>query len=278
MFLPRRDVAAMPATYPSLWPGWRRGHESERKLIMNIKGKLALALFTVLAIGAVAAQGAYAEEEFRGPKEGPDIVTGELDPSSPATILTIEEGAGLAVSCENVKFEGTVPVTPTPELTLTATWGNTSTPTGCTAAGAAATVHAQHCATVYTSKTNADGHALVHIECSGTSENEILVTVPSLGVTLHIGAQTPEKGGVHYTFVETTPGLEEVTLHTTIEGIKTSCTGIGCFFVGTTVKTKLEGTETFKSFVDKCTPVTGTAKTTPSLANCEGEQISLFKQ
>jgi hypothetical protein len=243
---------------------------------MSIKGKLGLALLSVLAIGAVAAQGAYAEEEFHGP-EAPFIITGELDPTvgTPKTRLTIEEGAGLTVACENVKFEGTQAQNPTPELTVTTTWGNTTSPTGCTAAGAAATIHSQHCATVYTGKTDSEAHALVHIECSGTSENEILVTVPSLGVTLHIGPQTPERGGVHFTNVQTTPGLRELTLHTTIQGITTTCTGIGCFFVGATMKTKLEGTETFKGFADNCTPVSGTAKTTPTLAGCEGAQGSI---
>jgi hypothetical protein len=234
---------------------------------------LGLALVAVFAMGALVAQGAQAHE-FKA-ASAPAVITGEFDPGPPASkdVFTIEEGAGLSVSCESGKFEGTQATSPTPSLTITPTYGSTTAPTGCVAAGAAATVHTQHCAYVFSGTTNEAGDAAVEVECEGASENEILVTVPALGVTLHIAAQKPG-GGVHYTNVET-GGHKEVTVTATAKEIKTTCTGLGCFFVGSTVKTKYEGKETVKGFKDTCSAASGTAKTTPSLASCEGEQTNV---
>jgi hypothetical protein len=243
---------------------------------------LGLALFAVLATSALAAQGAQAAEEFHG-SSAPGVITGELHPQFNTTggehtdKFTIEEGGGLTVECDTAKFEGTQATANTPTVTLTPTYGNTTKPTGCKAGGFEATVHTQHCAYVFAAATNAEGHGAVEIECQGATENEILVTVPGLGVTLHIAAQKP-KGGVHYTNVETA-GHKELTTHSTVKEVGTTCTGGGCFFIGTSFKTRYEGTETIKGFKDVgCTEETGTAKTTPVLAKCEGEQINITKE
>jgi hypothetical protein len=238
---------------------------------------LGLALFAVMALSALAAQGAQAAE-FRC-SSTPCVITGELHPQFNTTggehtdRFKVESGSGVTVECDAAKYEGTQPTSPSKTVTLTPTYGSTTAPSGCKASlGGEATVHTNHCAYVFSAATDAEEHGAVEVECSGTTENEILVTVPGAGETLHIAAQKPS-GGVHYTNTETA-GHKEITSHTTVKGIATTCTGIGCFFTGNATAS-YEGTETLKAYKDVgCTEATGTAKTTPSLASCEGEQIN----
>jgi hypothetical protein len=237
---------------------------------MSIPAKLGIVLVVALNAVAIIAPGAQGHE-FQS-STSPTVITGEFY-SGINDIFTFEGSSGtVAVECATAKFEGTQGVSSAKTLTITPTYGSTSSPTGCTAAGAAATVHAQHCAYVFSGTTNASEEAQVEIECSGASESQLLVTVPSFGITLHIQAQTPG-GGVHYTnFVRN--GHREVTITSTLKELKTTCTGVGCFFLGTTTKTKLEGIDALKGYKDvSCSEGSGTSKTTPSLAACEGEQI-----
>jgi hypothetical protein len=245
---------------------------------MSINARLGAALVVASAIGLVMGAHRAQAAEFSS-STSPAVITGEIHPNFPNTgeanhqHFTIESGTGITVECDTTKFEGTQSTSPTKTVTLTTTYGSTTSPTGCKAGGLEGIVHSNHCAYVFSSATDAEEHGAVEIECSGTTENEILVTVPGAGFTLHIAAQKPN-GGVHYTNTETA-GHKELTTHVTLRSIATTCTGIGCFFTGAgTART--EGTDTIKGYKDVgCTPAEGTAKTTPSLASCEGEQVNV---
>jgi hypothetical protein len=236
----------------------------------KLKG-LGLALVAMMALGAVIAQGAQAVTHVFKSDATPYVLTGEYDNASePDHFVT---NTGVTYSCKSTKFEGTQESKELTSITVTPTFGNTTGSSECTETGFGTefVYHTNHCAFVLSGTTDANGDAPVEIECSGTTENDITVTDPALGITLHIPAQKPT-GGAHYTNIEE-GAKKAITVHTTLEGIKFTCTpaGFTCELLGTT--TKYTGTEKFKGYKDTGSKQEGTAKTTPTIS--EGEQINI---
>jgi hypothetical protein len=243
---------------------------------------LGLALAAIFAMSALIAQAAQAVETTEhtfNSEVSPYILTGGVDPKF-ADAFT---AGSVTFTCTLVKFEGTVGKQESDEVTLTPTYGSTASPSGCLAGGQETTYHANHCAYAFDSDTvlttkepEEQEHAKAKIECSGATENEITITIPSLGITLHIPAQETISHGVRYTNIGE-GSHRELTVHTTLKNIKGTCTG-SCFLIGLAVgefKTATyEGTETIAGYEDKGTEATGTAKTTPTLT--EGAQVGIF--
>jgi hypothetical protein len=235
----------------------------------KLKG-LGLALVAVLALGAVMAQGAQAHEIIS--TATPYVITAEHDNAAePDHFVT---NTGVTFFCKNIKLEGTQEGLIRESVTVTPTFGNTTTPSECkeTTLETEVIVHTNHCAFVLSGATDVNGDAATEIECSGATENEITLTDAALGVTLHIPAQKP-KGGVHYTNIEE-GGKKAITIHSTVEGITFTCTPAGsfnCSLIGSTAK--YTGTEKAKGYKDTGSKQEGTAKTTPSVS--EGEQINI---
>jgi hypothetical protein len=251
----------------------------------NLKA-LGLALAAIFAMSALVAQGAQAvettEHTFNSEVE-PTVLTGSCDPTG---ACSEEFTAGkAALTCSTVKFEGTVPTKAADTVTVTPTYGNTTKPSNCKdkISGAEVIVHTHHCAYVFESDTvltagTEEEHAPVEIECSGTEENEITITVPSIGVTLNIPPQKTIKDGVVYTNIGAGK-TREVTVHSTAKEIKGTCHGVNCFLIGLTnggefTNGTYTGTSTIAGFEHKGTLLEGTAKTTPTFT--EGAQVGVF--
>jgi hypothetical protein len=233
----------------------------------KLKG-LGLALVAMMALGAMMAQGAQAHKIISDTT--PYWITAELDTAVKDTFTT---NTGAAFSCSVVKFEGTQEGKELESVTVTPTFGNTTGSSGCTesAFGSETVIHTNHCAFVLSGTTDANGDAPVEIECSGSTENEITVTLPALGVTMHIPAQKPT-GGVHYTNIEE-GGKKAVTIKSTVKNVNFTCTpaGFTCSLLGNTAEYK--GLEKARGYKDTGSKQEGTAKTTPSVS--EGEQINI---
>jgi hypothetical protein len=152
-----------------------------------------------------------------------------------------------------------------------AKWGSTTKPSGCTGGGQEFIHHTNHCAFVYESDTvltagTEEEHAPLEIECSGTEENELTITIPSIGVTLTLPAQNTIKDGLRYTNIGAGK-TSEITIHTTLKSLKGTCHGVNCFLIGLGngkefTSATYEGTETIAGYEDLGKPTTGTAKTT----------------
>jgi hypothetical protein len=238
---------------------------------------LGLALVAVLAMSAMMASAAQAvEHTFESSSVNEKtILTGS---NTGKEVFTV--GLGEAeVSCTSSIFEGTVEGNKVKEVTVTPTYGKTTKPSGCEDAvsKSEAIVHTNHCAYILHNVTDANGDAPVSIECSGTPKEEITVTLPALGVTIHVPEQTPA-GGVHYTNLkEHGPGKKEaVTVKSTVSGIHYRCTGseVFCFFLNG-VDGTYKGDTDVTGYEDKsASALSGTEKTTPS-GTIEGEQVNV---
>ncbi|HEX2392902.1 MAG TPA: hypothetical protein VHI77_08290 [Solirubrobacterales bacterium] len=235
-------------------------------------------------MSALVAQGAQAVEHQFNSEVEKTVFTGKCDPTPGAICDHFKVGGGNLV-CASYLYEGTGNANVLDEVTLTPTYGSTTKPSGCKDEGSNAEVlvHTNHCAykldsdTVLTAGTTEE-HAPVEIECSGTEENEITSTIPSIGVTLHIPAQNTIKDGVTYTNIGS-GSTREITAHVTAKNIKGKCTGVNCFLIGLVnggefTNAEYTGTDTFAGFEDLGTEQTGTAKTTPILN--EGAQVGVF--
>ncbi len=231
---------------------------------------LGIALVAVFAMSVVVAQAAQAHEFTAS--QYPAVVTGGFANAENPDKFTLE-GLGITVICSSAVFEGTASGA-SEELTITPTYGSTSSPSGCkeTTFNTEAIVHTNHCAYVFHGATDANEHAAVDVECA--AGNAIEVTLPGLGIDLSIGAQAGLKG-VHYTN-ETIGGHKVVKVDTTVSGITVSCTDTAetglCELIGNG-KIQYTGTELVKGYVDTGSAQTGTAKTTPELSM--GEQIDV---
>ncbi|HEX2393160.1 MAG TPA: hypothetical protein VHI77_09605 [Solirubrobacterales bacterium] len=252
-----------------------------------MKGKLkglGLALAAIFAMSALVAQGAQAvettEHTFNSEVE-PTVFTGGLDPGFQDK-LTI---GSATFTCTSAVFESTAVGQAFDLVTLTPTWGSTTKPSGCSGAGQEFIYHTNHCAFVYESDTvltpgTEDEHAPVEIECSGTEENEITITIPSIGVTIHIPAQKPADGVV-YTNIGA-GSTREITVHKTLKSIKGTCKGVNCFLIGLSngkefTTATYEGTNTIAGFKDEGFNTTGTAKTTTTSEDLKhGAQVGVF--
>ncbi|HEX2393161.1 MAG TPA: hypothetical protein VHI77_09610 [Solirubrobacterales bacterium] len=248
-----------------------------------MKGKLkalGLALTAMFALGALLAQSAQAVEHTFNLEAERTVLTGGFDPG----FKDKTKIGNVTLVCNSAKFEGTAVGKTNDEITLTPTYGSTVAPSGCSAEGTGTEFikHTNHCAykldsdTVLTPGTTEE-HAPLEIECSGEAENEITLTLPSIGVTIHTPAQKPADGVV-YTNIGT-GSTREITVHMTLKNLRGKCTGVNCFLIGLTnggefTTAECTGTETIAGFEDKGTEQTGTEKTTPILK--EGAQVGVF--
>lgn len=249
-------------------------------MIRNSKA-LGLALFAVLALGAVTAAGAQAAEEFFHTDVGtknPDsvIVTGEA--LGPGSFSPVPGGA--SISCKTAKFQGTEEVaagtlethTGSPSGTTLTGKAFTLAPvyTECVAfGGIAATVQTSGCHFKLTSETDVNGHGQVHLEC----ETGKKIIISAGGCEIKTGSQTP-KQGVNYT--NNNPGStsqKTITAKVTMSGIAYETNGsAACTLVGIP-KNGTEGVTTnevtVKAFEDLEKTATGTY--------VEGSQLGVWK-
>jgi hypothetical protein len=282
--LPRWDCAVPDTGGAAALAAQRDPERKEGKKMKRTLKALGLALAAIFAMSALLAQGAQAvettEHTFNSEVEN-TVLTGGLDPG-----FEDEFTAGSATfKCTPVVFEGTVAGKAVDTVTVTPTYGSTTKPSGCSGGGQEIIVHTNHCAYNFDSDTvltpgTEEEHAPVEIECSGTEENEITITIPSIGVTLHMPAQKPADG-VRYTNIGA-GATREVTVHTTAKSIKGTCKGVNCFLIGLAngkefTNATYNGTEKIAGYVDEGKPTTGTAKTTTNAEDLKhGAQVGVF--
>jgi hypothetical protein len=227
----------------------------------NLKA-LGLAMVAALALSAVAVSGAQAVENHHlTVQTAPAIITAE-DHVNNRFVIT---GGEHEVECTTAKYKGTVPDATSTEVTVTPEYS------GCKVDppfGPSATVDVNHCAYILTGDTNANGHAPVHVECSGEPQSEITITYSLFGSScvVHVPAQTPTGGGVHYTqTVNPTTNKKDVTVNVTVEGIHYKETGSGfCPATHEGIDGTLNGAVTAQAYLDNGSAQTGTEKTTPT--------------
>lgn len=238
----------------------------------NLKA-LGLALVAVFAMSALVVSAAQAEEvkhTFTS-EVTPTVLTGKQETGTKHA-FTVGTGANAhTTTCEKAEFAGTQEGKEANTVTLKPTYSE------CSASGlGAATVRTNHCAYVFQSDTVTSEDAAVEVECAEGSSIE--VEVPSVGVTLHIGAQTPA-GGNHYTNLAEHPaagGKMAVTAKTTVSGVHYTCSGGGCFLLeggGTGSNGTYTGESWVTGYNDTGSKLEGTATTTPTLS--EGSQVGV---
>jgi hypothetical protein len=202
---------------------------------MNRKLKaLGLALFACLALGAVAAQGAMAENDIFTSNSDNELTN--LTGTSEVSALFRGGVEGSEITCKTGNYAGTIVGNNVDEITVHPEYGGhthaeETEHTGCEAGGFGATVTTDGCEFVLSGETH-DEHATVAVEC--TDEKEITIDVTDLNVKIHIPSQD-ELLGVTYTNIPTGGGPHgEVTLEATVEGITSTCTGgaLACFLAG----------------------------------------------
>ena len=186
----------------------------------NLK-TLGLALVAVFALSATMASAASAHV-FKA-SQYPAHLTG-IQEEGAENYLEIT-GSEERVECEVATYSGTVEGE-TEEVTVQPVYEECFAP-GLSPEPGSVPVDTEGCHFTLTGETDANGHAIAHVTCEGTST--IKITAP--GCTLEIGTQTPE-GGAHYT-TTTNPetGKEDVTVMATSTGVEYSASGSLCFLV-----------------------------------------------
>jgi hypothetical protein len=261
----------------------------------NLKA-LGLALAATFALGAMAAQGAFAEEFFHTHAKHV-VITGEQDPQFPNQPLIINNNAGEKkgeLTCKKLKLTGDEEGVETPG---TGTWTSTTLTVHpvyeeceiTTPFKSAATVNTGKCHNRLTSNTEettktpeVQKHGRVRTTCP-KGEN-IKIETPSTGCVITINneenpvgsgefGQTPSHGAV-YTNVNTTPetNKKEITLHTTVKNLKFT-SNFSCQLAGIPAsgeKAEFAGTVTLRAFKY----VSGT---TENENYVEGEQVGIEK-
>lgn len=231
----------------------------------NLKA-LGLAMFAVLALGALTAQGASAakEQEFRS--------DGSWTVGTGASVGKIKFAAGTAGTVEcDVEFDDQSGGTKVGEEYLSDTLTVTPTFPECTFGGHPATATANHCAFVLDSDTttgNPEGgeHANVEIECAEGHKIEI----DTISCTVTIGAQLV-KHAVQFE-ADTTSSVTGIF---SAKGIvtgkaKTTESQTGCLLFASGAIGTMTGTGTTECFKDTGSVLTGTEKTTPQGKTEEG--------
>jgi hypothetical protein len=194
-------------------------------MIRNLK-TLGVALGAVLALGAMAASSASAVDTITGP-------AGEFPVTATSESHKFEiTGPGVSRQCTSAHFEATAN-NGSKEVTVTPTYKGTINVMPLTTHCNAASIHMNGCKYILTGNTTGEDKpavgkdATVWIECEPGTE----IAITTLGVILHIPAQTPTAGGVTYT--GNVPSAGKVTVHTTVTGITYTCTpALACFFTG----------------------------------------------
>jgi hypothetical protein len=203
-------------------------------MMRNLKA-LGLALFAVLALGALAvASASAAGEQFHADVE-PSVLTGTNEGEGNHVFKAGEA----EVVCTTAKFAGTTSTKTTTSQNVHPTYS------GCTFLGSAATVDTAGCNYVLSSEVGAGGVAPVEISCTGT--NKIKVT--GAGCTLSFGSQLTE-GGATYKTLATTPKTVTSTSNTKATFTKS---GLLCGAVTGTVGT-YTGSVITKTYEDKGGP------------------------
>lgn len=198
---------------------------------------LGLAVVAVLAMSAMIAQAAQAAPFFHSEASSTTLEGTQIGEQKFVT-------SGGTVKCTTATFTGSQSGTTVTTVTLKPVYS------GCTAFGFAG-------ASVDTSGTGHECGYLFHmvensspptatadVECNAAGE-DITVTVPGLGCTVHIPQQTGLK---HIVFSNTETGSKrDIDANVTIEGIKYNETS-GCFFPGERTNGTLTGSATIKGF------------------------------
>jgi hypothetical protein len=213
---------------------------------------LSLAIFALLALGAVYASSASAAGEEFHCDVAPCILTGTTE-----TPESVEEfkATGVIVKCHG-QFEATQATKTAKILTVSPHYTECNNST---------TVRTNHCDYQFGSETSAAGHGAVSIKCSGGSKLEVDIK----GVCILNFTEQTVGQGVHYTNVGTT----SVTVQATANEIAFTKTSDATHTLCGTISGK--GTYASKTlqkcFGDLGTALTETAATTPTETTKEGE-------
>jgi hypothetical protein len=219
-------------------------------MIRNFRAA-GVALFALLALGAIYASSASAAgEEFRC-DEGPCILTGTTE-----TPESVEEfkASGVTVKCHG-QFEATQATKTAKLLTVSPHYTECNNST---------TVRTNHCDYTFGSETSVAGHGPTNVKCSGGTKIEVDIKGVCI---LNFGEQTVGQG-VHYTNV----GTSSVTVDATATGIVFTKTSDATHTLCGTISGN--GTYNSKSlqkcFKDEGTALKETAATTPTELTKEG--------
>jgi hypothetical protein len=234
----------------------------------NLKA-LGLALVAVFALGAVMASGASAHE-FTSTSEK-TILTGTSELERGFVIHTNGPESTPAIEC-HADYEGTIEGKAVSSVTVTPTISNCNN-----VLGQAVTVTTNHCAFILEGATTGE-HAVSKLECAAfdsahPTTNKIVMKFGT-ACTLEFGEQVPKKGS-RYT-ATTVGGFGHVTVNVTVEGFVFTKTGPLCAGVpGNGTNGVFTDQVTVKGYEDKKSIGEGTAKTTPVMAETEGNQVSI---
>lgn len=176
-------------------------------MIRNLKA-LGLALVAVLAMGAVAANGASAHEFTSSSATTYLSGTSESGTTDKFTVSAIF--GTLTIECHG-SFTGTQSGTVADEVTVTPSYSN------CLFNGEAASVDVNGCDYNFDSDTDANGHAAAKVACPGTGTTET-IAVTNNTCDMYFGTQTPTEG-VTYTNIEdpVSSGKTAVTVKATVK-------------------------------------------------------------
>ncbi len=189
------------------------------------------------ALGAIAAPSAFGAAGEFTIGTSPATITG----SQSSTIIIAIKNVSLTIvliKCSVVSLEGTSSTASGRDLTLT------STSSGCTLGGLAATLHMNGCK--YTLTGSAERTALLDIVGCTTGKT---ITATKGNCTIAIGEQA---GLSHVVFTsEGTASTMDALANLTITGLKSTQTGSECPAPGATQSDgTISGTVTFKAFSD----------------------------
>jgi hypothetical protein len=204
---------------------------------MSLKLKaLGLALFAVLAVGAVSVMSATAnpgekQGHFTSDAAGPwTHITGAQEGTLHENVF-LDHALGDAVTCSTATFTASVGVATATEITVTPTYAGCKT----TNEKREAHVDMNGCAYVLTIFEKPETRdQTTHLECPPGKEVTLTITGPfGVKCTIHIPPQTPTTGGVVYTTTTDANKKHTLTLDITAFGITNNRTeeGFGgCLF------------------------------------------------
>lgn len=224
----------------------RQSNRKENKMSRNLK-VLGLALLAVFSLAALTASAASAAS-FHSEKETA-VITAEGEKINGTTFGT--KSSSVTTVCEKETFAGTAKNGATSITVHPTYFGCNAEPFG------AAPIDTKGCNYILyaetTSHLNTSGvsetDAPVEVECEGT--NAIKVTAP--GCTITVPAQSKRHGVMYVN--EGSGSTRDITVKVTVDGIKYTSSGFGCFLGGIKASGEdglLTGSATAKGFVDNC--------------------------
>jgi hypothetical protein len=233
---------------------------------------LGLALVAVFAMSAIAAASAQAVDHTFKSGTSPTNFTGVAESEHVFTI----DGGSVSTVCETILFEGTEVGAERDTITVSPTYDDCeSAPFG------EAKVTENHCAYEFDSDTTKHGgeveHAPVKIECQNS---KIEIEVPSVGITVSVGAQENLHGVRYDNIVDPSTEKEAVTVDATVEGIAWTCAPAFLCGLGGVPSSGTDGTYDGEAivtgFVDNGEPQEGTDKTTPELNHGAAVDVTML--